>query len=276
MRLRLRRSALALVAVLAVIGIGIAVGPSVSSVQADSARYGRTSTIGALFTLTSAGQLGAHFCTASVVDSPDGDLVLTAAHCMTGHAPREVAFVPGYSHGLEPFGVWMVSRIIEDRKWTSSADADDDFAFLVVHRTGANGGIQKLTGAEAVGVDVPAGHTVKVAGYPDGYDGIISCQNTALEFSSTQYQFNCGGFTDGTSGSPLLANVDTSDGSDTVIGVIGGYQQGGYTPSVSYAAKFSANLSGLYKTALLNAGQLRLLHVRLPGLRLYQRVGAAR
>jgi V8-like Glu-specific endopeptidase len=274
MRLRWRRSALVLIAVLAIIGIGIAAGPSDDSVQAESARFGQTSTIGALFTLTSAGQLGTHFCTASVVDSPDGDLLITAAHCMNGRAAGEVAFVPGYSHGLEPFGVWTVSRVIEDRRWRSSSDPNDDFAFLVVHQTGANGSVQQLTGGEAVGVDVPAGETVKVIGYPDSQDGMISCENVAIQFSATQYEFDCGGFTDGTSGSPLLANVDTPEGSDTVIGVIGGYQQGGYTAAISYAAKFSANLSYLYKTALTEAGQLRLLHVRR--LRLYARVGGAR
>jgi V8-like Glu-specific endopeptidase len=276
MRRRLRVAALALVSVLAVIGISIAVGPSASSVQAQSARYERTSTVGALFTLTSAGQLGSHFCTASVVDSPAGDLVVTAAHCMNGRTPSEVAFVPGYSRGMQPFGVWTVSRIIEDKEWISSADPDDDFAFLVVHQTGANGGVEELTGGEAIGIDEPAGQTVKVAGYPDDLDGMISCENTATDFSPTQYRFDCGGFTDGTSGSPLLADVGTPGGRETVIGVIGGYQQGGDTPSVSYAAKFSSSLSALYQTALAAAGQLSLMHVRVPGLRLYTSVGAAR
>jgi len=250
MRLRLRRSALVLAAVLALLGICIAVGPSASPVQAEGTQPASTSAVGALFTLTSAGQLGTHFCTASVVDSPTGDLIVTAAHCMKGRTAGEVAFVPRYSRGLEPFGVWTVSRIIEDRSWMSSADPDDDFAFLVVHQTGAGGGVQQLTGGETVGINVPAGATVSVAGYPDDQDGMISCRNTALEFSSTQYQFDCGGFTDGTSGSPLLADASTPGGHGTVIGVIGGYEQGGDTAAVSYAAKFSTNLSALYAKAV--------------------------
>lgn len=256
MRLRLRRSALVLGAVLALLAVCIVVGPSASSVRAQGAQYATNSTVGALFTLTSAGQLGNHFCTASVVDSPAGDLIVTAAHCMNGRTADEVAFVPGYSGGMEPFGVWTVSRIIEDESWISSADPDDDFAFLVVHQTGASGGIQELTGGEAIGINVPAGEKVRVAGYPDDQDGMISCQNTALQFSSTQYQFDCGGFTDGTSGSPLLAASGTPGGGDTVIGVIGGYQQGGDTAAVSYAAEFSTSLSDLYQTALAEAGQL--------------------
>jgi V8-like Glu-specific endopeptidase len=254
MRLRLRRSALVFCAVLAVLGMSIAVGPSAGSVGAQGARYGQMSTVGALFNLTPAGQLGTHFCTASVVDSPAGDLLVTAAHCVNGRTAGEVAFVPGYAGGLEPFGVWTVSEIIEDRSWRSSADADDDFAFLVVHQAGASGSIQELTGGEAIGLNMPAGEKVEVAGYPDDQDGMISCQNTALKFSPTQYQFDCGGFTDGTSGSPLLADADTPGGHGTVIGVIGGYEQGGDTAAVSYAAKFSSNLSALYQAALSEAG----------------------
>ncbi|HUB42171.1 MAG TPA: trypsin-like peptidase domain-containing protein [Streptosporangiaceae bacterium] len=256
MRLRVRRAALVLAAALAVVGVGAAEVPSAGSVQPLTARYGQKSTVGALFTLTSAGQLGTHFCTASVVDSPAGDLLVTAAHCMNRRTPGEVAFVPGYSRGQEPFGVWTVSRIIEDQSWISSADPDDDFAFLVVHQAGAGGGIQKLTGGEAVGVDVPAGQTVTVDGYPDARDQMISCANTATAFSPTQYQFDCGGYTGGTSGSPLLTDAGTPGGRETVIGVIGGYQGGGYTPSVSYAAKFSTSLSALYKAALGEAGSL--------------------
>ena len=51
-------------------------------------------------------------------------------------------------------------------------------------------------------------------------------------------EFDCGGYTNGTSGGPFLANVHPATGLGTVIGVIGGYEQGGDTPSVSYSARF--------------------------------------
>ncbi len=256
MRLRLWRPALvAAVAVLAAT-VTFSLGTPAGSVDAQSGPNRLTSAVGALFTRTPSGGIGTHFCTASVVDSPAGDLIVTAAHCMTGRRAGDVVFVPGYSHGQAPFGTWAVKRIIEDQAWTTSADPDDDFAFLIVHQEGTHGGVEKLTGGMAIGVDVPAGQTVEVFGYPDNQDGLISCANVALAFSPTQYQFNCGGFTDGTSGSPLLMNLGVPGGHATVIGVIGGYHQGGYRASVSYAAKFSANFSALYKTALGEAGGL--------------------
>jgi len=253
MRLSLGRSALVAAAVCAAVATGVVLSPPAGPAIAQTAEFGQTSTVGALFTLTPSGQLGTHFCTASVVDSPRGDLILTAAHCMANRQERQVAFVPDYDQGQAPFGIWTVRDVITDANWVSASDPDDDYAFLIVHRAGSKTPLQSLTGGEVVGVDIPAGRVVKVAGYPDGTDALISCQNTAEAFSPTQYQFDCGGFTDGTSGSPLLADVGPLPGADTVIGVIGGYEQGGDTDSVSYAARFSTRLSQLYQTALAAA-----------------------
>ena len=77
-----------------------------------------------------------------------------------------------------------------------------------------------------------------------------SCRSYRLrQLSPDQLEFDCGGYTDGTSGSPLLADVNPATGLGTVIGVIGGFEQGGHTPDVSYAARFSANTSALYTLA---------------------------
>jgi hypothetical protein len=66
--------------------------------------FAGTPAVGALFT-TSAGRLGQHFCTASVVDSPAGDLVITAAHCVAGTSGT-IEFVPGTTAATSPTGVW--------------------------------------------------------------------------------------------------------------------------------------------------------------------------
>jgi hypothetical protein len=143
--------------------------------------------------------------------------------------------------------VWTATKIIEDPEWTSLGDPDDDFAFLVVHKSGSKAAIQTLTGGEVLGVGARAGWTVKVAGYPDTLDAPIICENPARDFSPTQFEFDCGGFTNGTSGSPLLATAGPLG--ETVIGVIGGYQQGGDTPNVSYSPRFFLPVLKLYLTA---------------------------
>jgi len=60
----------------------------------------------------------------------------------------------------------------------------------------------------------------------------------------------CGGYTAGTSGGPLLADIDAATGLGAVIGVIGGYQQGGRTDAISYAATLGTDIAALYQAAI--------------------------
>ena len=265
------------VAGLATMVIGIVMTPSPRSatrLPGDLAVFGQTSTVGALFTLTGSGQLQNHFCTASVVDSPTGNLIVTAAHCMQGQRVGHIVFVPDYSAGLAPYGLWTVTHVIEDQPWLASGDPDDDFAFLVVSQRGGKIPVQNLTGGELIGVGQSAGRSVVVAGYPNLQNTPVSCENTVSAFSSTQFEFDCDGFTDGTSGSPLLADLTPAGPGDhptartaaTVIGVIGGYEQGGYTASVSYAARFSDRFEDLYQTAVMASSQLSAPQAALGGI----------
>jgi V8-like Glu-specific endopeptidase len=212
----------------------------------------RAPAVGALFS-TSGGRLGSHFCTASVVDSPAGDLLVTAAHCVAGYsdaAPSGLAFGPAYANGTAPYGIWKVTRIFVDSAWTSGADPDDDVAFLAVARRGSGRAIENVTGGERLGIGQPAASIVRVTGYPDTAGQPISCQNRTIAFSSTQLEFDCDNFTNGTSGSPFLINAGVAIGAATVIGVIGGYQQGGDSADISYSAVFGQNVRALYEKAL--------------------------
>jgi hypothetical protein len=166
-----------------------------------------------------------------------------------------MVFIPGYHRGHFPYGVWAVTRVIVDRNWMSSADPDDDVAFLVVTRPGKQAPVQDITGGEHLGIGLPPGQFVQVVGYPDQADLPISCQNRLRQYSASQLEFDCGGYTDGTSGSPLIARINTATGLGTVIGVIGGYEQGGYTPDVSYAAKFGPNVAALFRSAISESAQ---------------------
>ena len=210
--------------------------------------FAGTPAVGALFT-TSGGRLGSHFCTASVIDSPHRDLVITAAHCVSGTV-ADVAFVPGYHAGVAPYGVWIVTQVYVDASWSASSDPDDDVAFLRVSRPGSTMRIEDVTGAERLKTGAPARQLVEVIGYPDSADQAIACRNWTREPIADQLEFDCGGYTDGTSGGPFLDGVDPRTGRGTVIGVIGGYEQGGLTPQVSYSAMFGANVMELYELAV--------------------------
>ena len=228
-------------------GFAATVGHPISPSQNGQAFAG-TPAVGALFTIDR-GKLGHHFCTASVVGSPHGDLVITAAHCVSGGASGLV-FVPGYQRGAAPYGIWTVARIYADKAWTSSADPDDDIAFLKVGQPGSIVPIEDVTGAERLETGMRPRQLVDVIGYPDGTDLPIACRNWTREPMLDQLEFDCGGYTDGTSGGPFLASVNPRTGQGAVIGVIGGYEQGGDTPQVSYSAMFGTNVAALYRTAV--------------------------
>jgi V8-like Glu-specific endopeptidase len=205
--------------------------------------------VGALFT-TSGGRLGTHFCTASVVGSPAGNLLITAAHCMQGkavHPAGSVVFVPAYHDGTVPYGSWPVTAVYADSQWRQSQDPDDDIAFLTVGGPAAD--IQRLTGAETLTLDQPP-QQVQVVGYPAQASEPITCTAPARGFGAGQMVFDCDSFTNGTSGGPFLANVGPATGDGWVIGVIGGYQQGGDSASVSYSPRFTSSLLGLYQAAI--------------------------
>ena len=249
-----RRPRLTVAVTIAITASVTLLGPAApgAAVRAMSAAV-QTSAVGALFTLAAPGKLGRHFCTASVVESPMGDLVVTAAHCVGTNMAGRIAFVPDYAAGNAPDGIWTVTHILMDSQWTSSRNPDDDFAFLIVGQPRSKASVQQFTGGEAIGIDMPAGRRVKLAGYNDSEDALISCENTAHLVNGTQFVLQCGRFAGGTSGSPFLATA----GRETVIGVLGGYEQGGLASSVSYAARFNAQLAALYRTAVAESEQDR-------------------
>jgi hypothetical protein len=47
----------------------------------------------------------------------------------------------------------------------------------------------------------------------------------------------------------MMANVNAATGQGAVVGAIGGYQQGGFTSQVSYAASFGSAVAALYAQA---------------------------
>jgi hypothetical protein len=99
-------------------------------------------------------------------------------------------------------------------------------------------------------VDQPP-QPVQVIGYPDGAGEPITCTAPANGFEGArQFVFDCDNYTNGTSGGPFLTHVSPATGDGWLIGVIGGYEQGGDSPDVSYSLRFSAAVQSLYLTAV--------------------------
>ncbi|MGW8552278.1 trypsin-like serine peptidase [Streptomyces tubercidicus] len=210
--------------------------------------------IGALFSPDDDGT-PVHHCTASVVQSPAGDLIATAAHCVHDDGFRtRLVFAPGLHNGIAPYGLWVPTRIHVDPRWISDRDPDHDVAFLQVRRAGRAGGrIADLTGAERIRFDTAAGRPAQLTGYPEDQDTPVSCRHTADAQGPAQLRFTCPGFPNGTSGGPMLTDLDPVTGTGALIGVIGGLDGGG-DDFVSYSSRFGPDVAALYRRAIAAPG----------------------
>jgi V8-like Glu-specific endopeptidase len=209
----------------------------------------QASRVGAIF---DSGQGENHFCTASVVSSPGRNLLITAAHCINGGSKsgyaNNIVFIPAYRDGTEPYGVWTPARLLVAPQWASSENPAYDVGFVVLNSNdGMN--IQDVLGGNRLRFSPRYHQLVRVTGYPDSANAPVACQNWTTGQSATQLRFDCGGFYDGTSGSPWVTRFDPFTGTGTIVGVIGGYQQGGDTDSVSYSSYFGNDIKQLYEQA---------------------------
>jgi V8-like Glu-specific endopeptidase len=205
--------------------------------------------VGALFEHDASGN---HFCTASAVASPGRDLLITAAHCINGGKDggyrQDVVFIPGYRDGQAPSGIWTPARLVVAPQWMNSSDPDFDVGFVVLKPDDGKN-IEDVLGADQLGINPGYRNQVRVTGYPASADAPITCTGRTSQQSPSQLRFECDGFTGGTSGSPWVTGVGPQTGTGTIVGVLGGYQEGGSTAAISYSPYLGAQVEQLYHQA---------------------------
>jgi V8-like Glu-specific endopeptidase len=209
--------------------------------------------IGALFFNNGAGP---HYCTASVVRTPKRNMLLTAAHCLYNQSAhvwhRRIVFVPRYSAGHRPYGTWPVWLMVADKRWIERGDPDLDYGFAAVQVMGGRR-LADVVGANELQINQGYTNRVLVAGYPakenNPADRPVGCAGRTYRQARFQLRFDCHGFFGGTSGSPWLSDYDARTESGHVIGVIGGYQEGGSEEWRSYSPLFTEAIAHLLDTA---------------------------
>ena len=219
--------------------------------QGKAAHLARLSLrVGALFEHDASGN---HFCTASVVASPGRDLLITAAHCINGGENggyrQDIVFIPGYRDGQQPFGVWIPAHLLVAPQWENSSDPDYDVGFIVLKPDDGKN-VEDVLGANQLGIDPGYTNLVRVTGYPSSKDAPVTCTGRTSRQSESQLRFDCGGFTGGTSGSPWVTRFDPRTRTGTIVGVLGGYQEGGSTEAVSYSSYLGPQVEQLYRQAV--------------------------
>ncbi|MER6173048.1 hypothetical protein [Streptosporangium sp. NPDC001681] len=154
-------------------------GPPVSIPPVEGA-VSPEATSGKVFFIGS--DLQPHWCTGTSVQSKYRNLVATAGHCLLDvEAPAGAlakwVFVPGYSEGTTPFGLYVGKQGLVHYDFDDIRDYDRDLAFVTVYNGVVLSSPDVLTdtgrladnvGGQGVAFNQPLAPTVDVFGYPAG------------------------------------------------------------------------------------------------------------
>lgn len=179
-----------------------------------------------------------HTCSAAVLDTPGGDLILTAAHCLTDGV--DTTFVPGFHDDAD--NPWHVRTVYLDPRWLTDQDPQADFAIARVSRDDGVTVQSDAGGGLLLGAAPPAGTAVTVTGYPMGEGGgPLGCRGV----TGTEQGFPslpCAGLTNGFSGAPWTVG-------STVTGLVGGLDGGGCDDDVSFSPRFDTAIAAVLARA---------------------------
>ncbi len=183
-----------------------------------------------------------HTCTAGVLHSAAGDLILTAAHCVADGV--DATFVAGLNNTAAPDDVWHIDAVYLDPRWVQNQDPLADFAIARVSRdTGgtveaqAGGGLQLGSAPKPGTVVTVTGYGMRVAGGP------IGCRTATAPTTEGFPTLDCAELVDGLSGAPWIVG-------STVTGLIGGRNGGGCADeSISYSPPFGDAIKRLLARA---------------------------
>jgi V8-like Glu-specific endopeptidase len=200
---------------------------------------------------------GTYTCSATVGNSNNKSVVLTAGHCVvnasTGEVYKNWVFIPGYANGSRPFGTFTARSLLFDSDYVSSAgNANWDFAFAVVG-TVNNRTLVDTVGAQGVAFNSPNGQHVHSFGYGGSSaegsgERLNHCEGNEFidsgRVGSTMWGIDCvqtggssgGGFLSGFDSSGagyLIGNISVSSGSNEYHPVLGDEALGVYNQAGS-------------------------------------------
>lgn len=154
-------------------------------------------------------------CTASVVDTPQGDAIATAAHCLvdpaTGAPVGLATFVPGAKDAQAPSGLWPVVASSVTDSWRRTHTAADDAGFARVRSLDGRS-LEDVVGAARPVFDRPlvpaegAAGTLSVLGYPEAapYSGLrlVACAGVPRRSGQDTVALPCA-LGEGAGGAPI-------------------------------------------------------------------------
>jgi hypothetical protein len=228
-------------------------------------------------------------CTATVVDTPTANIIVTASHCLAGHTDfSEIQFAPGHTGGIcggkmvidcgtNRLGVWRVTDPAH-AIYNVPGGVRSDVTFIVLP---PRAGVQvqnAVKGGFPINFfydDAPQNQPWSVFGYATGYTEpkpsnpkLISCEKAAgrtipegitisptIDIGASDATCNFGA---GTSGAPWINSVNT------LPGAISGVNHGSYGTNCNEQGECQIHL-GMYATAF-NTAAAQTLNRAVRGL----------
>jgi hypothetical protein len=184
---------------------------------------------------------GLSSCSAGVVPSTSGDLIVTAAHCIFDTTTLQWLinckwiFVPGYINGTAPYGIWTARQGAALKRWTQSVpDYNYDVAFVAVDLI-RDKHLTQITGSQSLGFNQARRQSSYSFGYPVNIGGGQSLQSCSGIPAPSQYTrngyigqglSNCG-MGGGCSGGPWLQSFNETAG----VGIVYSLNSFTYSPA---------------------------------------------
>ncbi|MEU2951041.1 hypothetical protein [Streptomyces xanthochromogenes] len=205
-----------------------------------------------------------------MVSSPQRNLVLTAAHCLSGGDKiDQLAYVPKVQKDGEgklqtPYGKFPIRQddgrpqVYIDPGYQANASEQSgrlDAAFAVTDKNLAGGNVEDAVGGNRLLTDAGFTHkNVQVVSpsHPDPTTAACKGDTAKAEFpgwDGTYLRVTCATRNAPSAGSPFIANFNAATGTGDVIGVAGGHTPPGVADS-TYSPYFGPAIKRLYDTAL--------------------------
>lgn len=148
-------------------------------------------------------QGGDGHCSGSVLDTPSGRLVVTAAHCVHGGAGgvdyEELMFAPYYHNGVTLYKFYPVLDVVYGDIWSEAGgDEDDptsynrDIAFLVLGDDTDGLTVRERVGGHNIEFNAEPDFNVSIFGYPEDHNNgeeMLGCwgETSSIYYSNVEF-----------------------------------------------------------------------------------------
>lgn len=141
------------------------------------------------------------YCSGTAINSPTRQLVLTAGHCVNS-GPQEngrrgiwsnyLAFVPAYTSGLAPFGVFVArsNQVYAPKQWVKTGNPDFDMgAFLTKPNEEGVNLADAVGGGATIMLNLPRAQQFFTFGYPGKVEQMQGCQSPYIGDDKLTFPF---------------------------------------------------------------------------------------